>query len=1096
MDFISQKIWNLSEDLFCLLDKDYRLSTCNQAWTLLLGYSDSELKKFSLIQIVSDDDQSTFEEAVANCFLNQLDVSVEIRCQHREGSFHWIRWTLSYIPEKQTIFGIGSDVTETKRATSTLTQIEGTSKIGGWELDLTTKELYFSASVYKIMNIDRFSFSPNLRNFFNNFDSRSQTLLADALKTLQSHGQRFDFELPYSSRGQTLFLRLIGQAEFRETKVLRIFGTVQDVTTEKQIKDKLKESLERFDVVVNNTPIMLSVVNSQGEFEWVNQGFINELGWDVASMKGRQMIKELYPEAAMAEDVQYFMQQAAAGWRDFKITRRDGTEVFTSWANIKTSDGKVIGIGQNISKRKVLEDELIRAIEKLRLTLDSGGVGVFDFRPVENFVYYESGWSQLLGIIPSDINPHIEAWFEKIHPDDRKDAEQALLACLRGEFKKFEGTYRTLHSDGDWRWIHTRGRVTKRSDQGQAERFLAVAMDVTQQKRIENELSETLLRLELILQSGGSGCWDWNVKTGELSVDKHWCATLGLNHEEVARNLSTWESRVHPDDKAQAFIDLKKHMDGETPYYENIHRLRHADGRWLWMLDRGRVSARDADGQPIRFSGMHLDITELKETERQLREAQQVARIGNWSFNVLTGKIIWSRQLFEFFPENPAQGEPTFERHISTIHHEDRAHWLEAVNRCLNDGTPYKIRYRSLLDDRILWLEGLGRAVRDEQGKIVELYGTCQDITDRVQFEEENEFIIKSLNVGIWKFDPNDKSLNWGDSMFDLYGVTKASSTDLFNIWQRTLSPSTKEAVLKELDEALKGTREFETTFSITTSDGKEKHIGARAKVLRDSNSKPIKMFGMNWDRTNEKNLEMILEKERAKSLHSAKLASLGEMSAGIAHEINNPLAIISGSLSILEKHATNPEKFRSKIDTIKKATERISKIINGLRKFSRSTDVKEYKAHSIAQLVKDVMVLSETKSKRHEAPIEFEQLCDAKIHCDEIEIEQVLVNLVSNAIDAVKDKQERWVKIRLHEANNEVVLQVIDSGRGIPESIADKIFQPFFTTKAVGEGTGLGLSITKGILDEHKAKIFLNKDWPNTCMEIRFPKIGNVDAA
>ena len=115
---------------------------------------------------------------------------------------------------------------------------------------------------------------------------------------------------------------------------------------------------------------------------------------------------------------------------------------------------------------------------------------------------------------------------------------------------------------------------------------------------------------------------------------------------------------------------------------------------------------------------------------------------------------------------------------------------------------------------------------------------------------------------------------------------------------------------------------------------------------------------------------------------------------------------------------------------------------------------------------------------------------------CNEIEIEQVLVNLVNNGIDAVETKEERWIKIEIQESENEIILRVQDSGPGIPSAVAEKLFQPFFTTKPVGEGTGLGLSIIKGILDEHKAKIQLLKDHPNTCFQITFNKPKEVSNA
>jgi C4-dicarboxylate-specific signal transduction histidine kinase len=111
-------------------------------------------------------------------------------------------------------------------------------------------------------------------------------------------------------------------------------------------------------------------------------------------------------------------------------------------------------------------------------------------------------------------------------------------------------------------------------------------------------------------------------------------------------------------------------------------------------------------------------------------------------------------------------------------------------------------------------------------------------------------------------------------------------------------------------------------------------------------------------------------------------------------------------------------------------------------------------------------------------------------IHCNEIEVEQVIVNLINNALDAIKTKIDKWIKISIYEEANQVVLRVMDSGKGIPEEVRQNLFDPFFTTKQTGEGTGLGLSISKGIIDEHKATITVLDNCPNTCFEIRFPQI------
>jgi PAS domain S-box-containing protein len=223
--------------------------------------------------------------------------------------------------------------------------------------------------------------------------------------------------------------------------------------------------------------------------------------------------------------------------------------------------------------------------------------------------------------------------------------------------------------------------------------------------------------------------------------------------------------------------------------------------------------------------------------------------------------------------------------------------------------------------------------------------------------------------------------------------------------------------------------------------------------------------------------------------IQSSKLASLGELSAGIAHEINNPLAIIFGNVESLHKSPYNPLLFEKKFASIQRACDRISKIINGLRKFSRSTENVMMAPHSLNAIVNEALIITEPKTRMNNVTISTDFASECMIFCNEIEIEQVVLNLINNAIDAIQEIQDQWIKVSIKDKDHFVILKVLDSGEGIPEATKAKIFDPFFTTKAVGKGTGLGLSISKGILDLHHATIAVASNTKNTCFEVRFPK-------
>ena len=595
-------------------------------------------------------------------------------------------------------------------------------------------------------------------------------------------------------------------------------------------------------------------------------------------------------------------------------------------------------------------------------------------------------------------------------------------------------------------------------------------------------------RYQYILDGAGLGSWDWWIETNQVNFDRRWCEMLGLKFNETLQQLSTWDSRIHPDDKVNAYSKINAYLAGETSVYESIHRLMHTDGHWVWIMDRGRISESDSTGKPIRFTGTHFDITAFMEQQRLSEEIQKIAHIGGWELEPATGKTHWTPETYRIhgIDEGTATDKVMGINFYAPKDREKIAHY---VAECLN-GEQYQdvLEFNDAMGTK-KWVEVMGKPQFDSTGKVYKISGTIRDVSDKVQREEEVRFILDTLGIGVWKFNPFSRDLLWDKSMYQLFDVSEKEFSSHYSAWENSLTPEARAKAVEELEMALRGEKDFHTTFEISTKSYGRRHIAGRGKVIRNDNGDPIMMYGVNFDRTDEEITERELELEKLKSIRNSKLASLGEMSAGIAHEINNPLAIILGTARALPKFVHLPEQLTAKIENIQAASERISKIVKSLRKFSRTSDKSEYKVHSLLKIVKESLILTEAKARRHATKISIDCKSDSRVFCEEIEIEQVLVNLIGNAIDAVKTLSERWVILQIHENNGLVVLQIRNSGPRINPEIEKKLFQPFFTTKPVGQGTGLGLSIAKGILNEHQATIELLADDPHTCFEICFLK-------
>lgn len=246
-------------------------------------------------------------------------------------------------------------------------------------------------------------------------------------------------------------------------------------------------------------------------------------------------------------------------------------------------------------------------------------------------------------------------------------------------------------------------------------------------------------------------------------------------------------------------------------------------------------------------------------------------------------------------------------------------------------------------------------------------------------------------------------------------------------------------------------------------------------------------------DITEELKKQKELEEARANSVGSSRMALLGEMASGIAHEINNPLAIIDGLANQINRilPLENPDKIKEHVDKILKMVIRIKKIISGLRNFARDGSHDPFLNVQFNSILEDTLELSREKLKSHNIQLIIKDFPkDLSIPCRATQISQVLLNLISNARDAIEKQAIKWIELDVARQGQFVIISVTDSGNGISKEVAAKIFEPFFTTKQVGHGTGLGLSISFGIIKSHKGEIFIDSNCPNTRFVVKLPLI------
>jgi len=311
--------------------------------------------------------------------------------------------------------------------------------------------------------------------------------------------------------------------------------------------------------------------------------------------------------------------------------------------------------------------------------------------------------------------------------------------------------------------------------------------------------------------------------------------------------------------------------------------------------------------------------------------------------------------------------------------------------------------------------------------------------------------------------------------------------------WKSRVHPDDLEKVLSDVAIHFKEVNnKYENIHRLKHKQGHYIYILDKGQCIRDTHGKVYRMIGTHNDISDSIKSQKEKEDLQARLVETAKMAALGEMSSGIAHEINNPLTIILGKVDYMtmqiEKKLVSQEVFIKDLEVIKRTAHRISKIIKGLRTFARNAEHDPFINTSLKSIIDETLDLC--RQKFNSAGVEIKlNVSDYTISCRAVEISQVFMNLLSNSYDAIAGLEQKWVQIETQLIDKKIHIIFTDSGSGIEDKILEKIFHPFYTTKDVGHGTGLGLSISQGIMNSHKGNLYYDKSTKNTCFIVELPE-------
>ncbi|MCP2728285.1 PAS domain-containing protein [Limnofasciculus baicalensis] len=571
----------------------------------------------------------------------------------------------------------------------------------------------------------------------------------------------------------------------------------------------------------------------------------------------------------------------------------------------------------------------------------------------------------------------------------------------------------------------------------------AVTALALKQKHLKSEIAlrESEERWQLALHGNNDGIWDWNIKTGKSIISSRNKQILGYDEEENINSISVeeWTNHIHPEDFRSAKNAMQDHLNRKTPHYVAEYRLRCKDGSYKWILSRGQA-LWDNTGNPVRMVGSITDISDRKNAEEALRESEQRWQLvltgnndGIYDWNINTGESFFSPRWKEIVEYADSEIQNHWDEWVYRIHPDDLYRVMLATQDYLDQKIPYYF---------------------------VEYRLKCKDNTYKW---------VENRGQAVW--DDEGKPLRMVGSTRDISGP-------------------------KQVEEALR------------KSEAREREKAQELEIILKE-----------------------LKRTQAQLIHIEKMSSLGQLVAGIAHEINNPVSFIWGNLTPARQYFQNlihlikiyqktypnstPEiddfieeidldflldDWSKLLDSMQVGAQRIQQIVFSLRSFSRLHE-SEIKTVDIHDGIDNTLFMLQHRMRAEgdrpaiEVIKNYDQL--PKITCYASQLNQVFLNLLNNAIDALENQPsprvitistereevicEREEVIEKSEfispltspLSSTVAIRISDNGTGMTEEEQKRIFDPFFTTKSVGKGAGLGLSISHEIVvEKHQGEL------------------------
>ncbi|WP_069130444.1 PAS domain S-box protein [Rhodohalobacter halophilus] len=642
----------------------------------------------------------------------------------------------------------------------------------------------------------------------------------------------------------------------------KVNGVTIDITENKELEQELDVEKERLEKLFERIPVLINIYDDEQNLISINKYHRDVLGWTESDFEDQSMLELCYPDPEYRQEVIDDIVNMDKGWKEYKVTTKEGDIRHQMWTNVTLSDNTFVGIGYDITDQKELEGQIKKEREELQV--------IFDNMPVFINLHDRN----------ADIGTVNKFFAERFGYSDQNVSGESILRLITQE-KDFELAKKQIQkSDGSWvdfdlvtrdgdivptTWINVTISENK---------SIGIGFDITERKRMEEELRQNEDRLQLTTTSAGIGLWEWHPQTGVTKFDEIWANLVGYSLEELEPvSIETWNELLHPDDHEIFERAVEDYFKGDTPIYECEIRMRHKDGHWVWILDRGRTVEWDEEGNPKRLVGTHIDITERVKYEKENQLLANVFRKSNTALAVCGNQSNMIKrvnhafcdlfgfresELVGYSVKNLYQesGSDNFQAYLNDLEENGSVSFETSLKR--KDGSVF----HGLINMSLVRDKGLSEPYR---------VTTVQDISElkRIQNQlagERQRFEVAANNVSdvVWEWNAQNDEVWWGEGLEAVMGYSREEFENSDRFWESHIHEEDRKRTVESLRNAVKEKRnEWEAEYRFYAADGRVRSVTDSAVLLHDENGEVLRIIGAMVDVTLVQEYQEVLKAER-----------------------------------------------------------------------------------------------------------------------------------------------------------------------------------------------------------------------------------------